>query len=374
MHSLLIHASLLAAGGFLLFSGNNQNAETTRRLDLYQPSSSLPSTSSSASLSQEFNTTGRLVLSTMPRGITDQHLNRIKYAKYHLKCIAEVAKVSPNVHIVIYTSDEDLAKYVEEESRADGELPARLEVSRIPPKEDKEFSVLLRRLSTLHPEASGYGWMNGDICPTPAFIEAANTFIAANCPEGKGFEVESQWRFISGNRYNAEKNMEHLDLSSQSAFEIAYTSPREQYTGGGADIFIWNRAMYIDHLLPMIPDFSLPLWAADNFFLEDAQCNSLCLLAEYGWSSDAIPIHLAHYFRNGVRTRETAKLKHDEGWGWHSRQLDNWEQRAKVSRSTWKMKGCQSRPIAAANDCKYNFATESFDCRKGVGKCTVSKK
>lgn len=376
MRNALIQASLLAAGGFFLFTGN-QSDETTRRLDLDEKSVAVNASSAviatnSESMSQEFDTAGRLVLSTMPRGITDQHPNRIKYGKYHLQCIAEVAKAS-DVHIVIYTSDEDLAKYIEEESRDGGKLPARVEVSRIPPEEDKEYSVLLRRLPILHPEASGYGWMNGDICPTPAFIEAANTFIAADCPEGKGIEVENKWRFIGGNRYNVEKNMDDIDLSSQSAFEIAYTSEREQYTAGGADVFIWNTRMYIDHVLPMIPDFSLPLWAVDNFFIQDAHCNSLVLMAEFGWSSDAIPLHLAHYFRNGVRTRESAKFKSDAKWGWQSRQLNNWVQRDKVDKSTWKRKGCQSRPIAAANDCKYDFATKSFECRKGVGKCTVSR-
>ena len=377
MRNALIQASLFAAGGFLLFSGH-QSDETSRRLDLDGKDGAANTTTSAISTnsdlaSQGFDTAGRLVLSTMPRGITDQHPHRVKYGKYHLQCIAEVAKVS-DVHIVVYASDEELAKYIEEESGDEGELPARLEVSRIPPEEDKEYSELLRRLPTLHPDASGYGWMNGDICPTPAFIEAANTFIAADCPEGKGLGVESQWRFISGNRYNVEANMDDIDLSGQSAFEIAYTSEREEYTAGGADIFVWNRAFYMDHLLPMIPDFSLPLWAVDNFFLQDAHCNSLVLMAEFGWSPDAIPLHLAHYFRNGVRTRETAKFKSDVQWGSQSRQLNNWEQRDKVNKSTWKRKGCQSQPIAAANDCKYDFATKSFDLPETCWKVHGLKK
>lgn len=311
MRNLLVQASLLAAGAFLLFSGSDQppSAESSeifaRRLadDEDVLADSLSATAPSTS----FNTTGRLVLSVMPRSVTAPKAN----AESALRCMAEAVATS-DVHVVLYTHDEELVQYVEEESsREGGRLAAPMEVYKVQEEEVKDFTMMLKRLATLHPEASGYGWMNGDICPTAAFIDAANAFIAADdCSlddagdDTSSMDVNTKWRFVSNMRYQYDRNLDEIDPKGpdghRSIVDILSTSSKGEGFQPGLDIFVWNREMFLEHLLPTIPNFKLPLWVADRWLIGDATFHALVLITEYGWSSDAVVYHLGHYGVNKI--------------------------------------------------------------------------
>ena len=94
---------------------------------------------------QQFNATNKLVLSTMPRPMTGEHENRIEHIRFHLHCVAAaMKKAKSDIHLVLFTSDEGVAKCVKSTA-----LP--MEIATIPLLKEREFSWNLKRLAKLHP-------------------------------------------------------------------------------------------------------------------------------------------------------------------------------------------------------------------------------
>jgi hypothetical protein len=229
-----------------------------------------------------------LVLSTLARDIAFQHPHRVGLVTFHLLALASMVKqTKTRVRIIVYTADEMIQEYVNKE-----DLP--LQVVMIPKAGETDFNFFLENMYTLYGDAKAYGFFNGDIHPTVMFIDQVNGFFQAHCPSNK--RNDSNWRFASTLRYDVvvplDKLLKAHDQESDDPLRVLSTAPGELYWKNGVDYFSWNRAMFVEHILPTIPKFTMPLERADNKIWEDADCNALVFTANF--KTDKLLYHVNH--------------------------------------------------------------------------------
>lgn len=283
-----------------------------------------------------------LVLSTIPRGMTGEHPDRIKHIAFHAHCVSQVVSLThPDNHVkvLVHTPDEGIAGYI-------NETLFNLEVVVIPKEKEMDFVWNLHRMQERYPNAQGYGFFNGDICFTPSYLDAIHHFFSSQCND-------NQWRFVSGLRYEVETKLNELNLTHP--LETALQWFRKPFKLGGVDFFAWNRDLFLQHVLPHTPQFVMPLWCADNYIHRDGNCNALTLNPEHGYSKDAIVLHFNHREeRNGMPSSRNSDWDRQESIDTNRPLCENARAEAKLSNSTWKTNQCRGKPFAWSNHCVHN--------------------
>jgi len=338
-------ACIFLAAAALLLVGVSRETKTPRR-QLMQ----LDPKTIELKRQSMMDASGKLLLSTLPRDFTEEPGNQL-YVKFILKCLAEHV-VSSGVHVLLYTADDAVEKHV-----VQNKMP--LQIKRIEKRNEVDFSLFTKMMHSEWPNASGYAFLNGDICPSAEFLKDVKNFFAAKCSTADGnaptSNARERWRFSTTNRHDVDLTKEELtSLDPLGTLENAVASGRgKPYNNGGVDFFGWNREMFLEHILPTLPNFSMPLKYADNYMYKDAKCNGLVFN----------PYHAKLYHVNH------GKLYKQSGKKFGMRE-SNFVEIAKVNTTKWKEKRCAYMPtMKNSAHCKQNnndflcHAPDPFTCK-----------
>ena len=310
----------------------------------------------------------KMILTTLVLPIEGHGQMHVDFVKFHLRCLGSLASQTAEIaSIAVYSSDKAVNEYIES-----SDLP--IQAVAISPHEERDFGTLVRRMAELWPDASSYGFMNGDICPSISILETVNQFNVARCPSDK--DAFTRWRFATTVRWNVflHRFDEPTALADPLAHvEMAHLKKRNRYSLRGVDFFAWNREMYHEHIVPSMPNFTLPLFVADHYLLHDASCNALVLMTEMSvpsaklyhlttsrerdWNRTADP---SAYNRNLAReTRGVGWARNGKGCSW-----DFARDMGQAMTGIYGAGACHYREADASNS--------AFECFKyGVGTCTV---
>lgn len=242
---------------------------------------------------------------------------------------------------MIYTTDPATRDYID---KSDYLLLKPLLIAQ---EHETNVRLLLETMHTSHPNARSYAFVNGDVCPSIEFIDQVHTFHDATCHHSGEDENKdsSRWRFASVLRSNVRLSKKALRRSPHT--ELSRVVNATLYEFRGIDFFGWNKEMFLKHVLPSIPNFSMPLYAADHFLMEDAHCNGLVFIPDetiYHVEHKHLPVPAHGFWPNQTIKTYNAGLRDD------------------FNRSSWKrLKGIRYA-IQSASHCLWNHENATFSC------------
>ena len=348
------------AGLFMLLEGDSDVMLTRKRSGRILQSLGFTNRIESAA--------GKMILTTPVLPITGHSQRHADFVKFHLRCLASLASQTAEISaIAVYATDEAVLEYID-----DSDLP--LQAVMISPSEEKDFGTLVRRMGELWPDAASFGFMNGDICPSISILETVNQFNVARCPSEK--DAFTRWRFATTVRWNVYLNRFDEPTAQKDALahvEMAHLKKRNRYGLRGVDFFTWNREMYHEHVVPSMPNFTLPLFVADHYLLHDASCNALVLMTEESVPSAKLYHLTTSRERDWNRTADPSAYNRNlannaRGVGW-AREF------GECSWDFARDMGQAMMGIYGAGACHYqepDASSSTFECFEyGIGTCKV---